>query len=318
MSWTQFKLIEFGQRTTPKVNGIPAALGVWYLNTDVLSIEKNDPTHYGEPFDYLKYKVTDGTIESNNANLVINCPPDLLVSATSSNQSITALENTLYNVVDYIPFSAGVDRIKIISFDNIGQLKISNFSIYPNYTVMHYDFANLNFKTEFGTGVPYQKIYYQVGNINGFNATVYELTFNINGLASLDPISESNGTEINMPDSPDIRYFEAAFQINTARINGVANVEININLSASAWPVSTENTLILDYGSDNIERQANGIENISVNLDSNGSEDFLLQMGFDTADLPITGTVTFTLIDINGDTILVDAGNDTIIYNINF
>ena len=318
MAWTHFKLTEFGERTVAKVNGILATLGVWYASTDVLTIEKNNPAHLGEPFDYYRYQVTDGDLVSNQSNIVVSCPPDLLVSPTSLNQTVAAAVETDYDVIDYIPYSNGVDRIKIVEFDNIGDLELLSVPIYPNYVIMHYDFENIIFRTGLGTGEPYQTIKYQVGNSAGFNPTIYELTFDISGTASLLEITESDGTEINMPDSPDVRYLEATFEIENGRANGTALLEMNINLSASAWPVGTDNSLILSFNSNSIDRQANGIENIPITLDENGAMNFNLEVGFDTTDLPITGTITFTLLDINGDPLLVNGAADTITYNITF
>ena len=317
MAWTHFKLTELGERTVAKVNGILATLGVWYASTDVLTIEKNNPAHLGEPFDFYKYQTTDGDINSNQANIIVNCPPDLLIPPTSSNEVVVAAVETDYDLIDYIPYSNGVDRIRIVDFENIGNLLLGVSPIFPNYVIMHYDFENIIFRTGLGTGEPYQKIQYQVGNSAGYNPTIYEVDFNIVGTASLFEITESDGTEINMPDSPDIRYFEATFKITNGRANGTALLEMNINLDAAAWPPSTDNSLILSYNSDSIDRQANGIENLTIQLDENGEMNFDLQMGFNTTDLPITGDIIFTLLEINGDALLVGSP-DIITYTISF
>ena len=305
MAWTHFKLIEFGQRSIPKVNGVLATINTWYNQSDVLTFEKVNPLDLGVPFDTYKYKVMDGVIESNVAIIKIDAPPSYVKPVSSSNLTTTILQNETYNLINYIPYSSSVDRIKIVEFLPNGSVLNGVGNLIPNAIIMQYDFDQLFLKSFSGTGAPYQNIKYQVGNKFGFNPTIYEAVFNIDGLAYFLGISEEDGTEINMPDSPDIRFFEGNFKLINGPVRKSFKIQFVINLSASAFPVDTENTIFLTYGTDDVEFNSNTIIDIVNEFDSNGECLFNLSAEFNTADLPITGMIGFYLTEVDNDNILI-------------
>lgn len=310
MAWTHFKFTELGERTVTKVNGSPAAVNVWYPAADVITNEKVNPAHYGEPFDTIKYKATNGTEESNVAQITIDCPPNMTVPATSTNQTVTAAEDTLYNLITYIPFSAGVDRIEIVNFDDIGSLEFEGSNIFPGFVMMHYDFALMTFKTAFGTGVPVQSIKYRVGNASGMNPTVYQVDFNVAGIAYVD-----NTPEVVVSDG--ITNFKGGdITVKRGRVNGTAKVNLNINLSAGAF-ATTGNTVTITQNGSTITRTANTNEDIIMNLNSLGEVFIAIGSRFADADT-VTGTVTITLLEINGSTALVDGADDTVVFTYSF
>ena len=321
MAWTHFKITEFGIRTTPKVNGVVAVIGTWYPHVNILSIEKNNPTHLGEPFDVLKYQVTDGTLVSNIANLVVDCPPDLLVSPTSSNDTVVAATEITYDVIDNIPYSNGVDRIRIVAFELAGSLQLNGINVFPGIVVFHYDFENLKYTTDLGIGVPYQKIQYQVGNSSGFNPTIYELDYNIVGLSSLMELTEDTGQtdmDVDNPPNPDTNYKEATFKITNGVPFADAEIEIIINLAASAFPGGgSQNSVIVTANGTSFDYQANTTETKTVTLDADGECLFELQSGFLIGDV-VTGDITFNLLTIDSDPLLVDNGNDSVVYTYSF
>ena len=321
MAWTHFKITEFGIRTTPKVNGVVAVVGTWYPHVNILSIEKNNPTHLGEPFDVLKYQVTDGTLVSNIANLVVDCPPDLLVSPTSSNDTVVAATEITYDVIDNIPYSNGVDRIRIVAFELAGSLQLNGINVFPGIVVFHYDFENLKYTTDLGIGVPYQKIQYQVGNSAGFNPTIYELEYNIAGLSSLMELTEDTGQtdmDVYNPPNPDTNYKEATFKITNGVPFADAEIEIIINLAATAFPGGgSQNSVIVTANGTSFDYQANTTETKTVTLDADGECLFELQSGFLIGDV-VTGDITFNLLTIDSDPLLVDSGNDSVVYTYSF
>ena len=321
MSWTHFKITEFGIRTTPKVNGVVAVIGTWYPKANILTIEKNNPAHLGEPFDVLKYQVTDGQLTSNTANIIVDCPPNILVEPTSSNDVVTAAVSTTYDVIDNIPYSSGVDRIRIVDFENIGSLELNGIGIFPGVTIFHYDFENLKYTTNLGIGVPYQKIQYQVGNSAGFNPTIYELEYNIAGLSSLMELTEDTGQvdfDVDNPPNPDTNYKEATFKITNGVPFAEAEIEIIINLAATAFPGGgSPNSVIVTANGVSFDYQANVTETKTVTLDADGECLFELQSGFLIGDV-VTGDITFNLLSINSDPLLVDSGNDSVIYTYSF
>ena len=321
MAWTHFKITEFGIRTTPKVNGVVAVIGTWYPKVNILTIEKNNPAHLGEPFDVLKYQVTDGEIVSNTANLVVDCPPDLSIAPTSSNQNITAAVSTTYDVIDNIPYSNGVDRIRIVDFENIGSLELNGIGIFPGVTIFHYDFENLKYTTNLGIGVPYQKIQYQVGNSAGFNPTIYKLEYNIAGLSSLMELTEDTGQvdfDIDNPPNPDTNYKEATFKITNGVPFADAEIEIIINLAATAFPGGgSQNSVIITANGTSFDYQANTTVTKTITLDADGECLFELQSGFLIGDV-VTGDITFNLLSIDSDPLLVNGLNNSVIYTYSF
>ena len=321
MSWTHFKITEFGIRTTPKVNVVVAVIGTWYPKVNILTIEKNNPAHLGEPFDVLKYQVTDGTLVSNVTNLVVDCPPDLLVSPTSSNDTVVAATEITYDVIDNIPYSNGVDRIRIVDFENIGSLELNGIGIFPGVTIFHYDFENLKYTTNLGIGIPYQKIQYQVGNSAGFNPTIYELEYNIAGLSSLMELTEDTGQtdmDIDNPPNPDTNYKEATFKITNGVPFAEAEIEIIINLAATAFPGGgSQNSVIVTANGTSFDYQANTTETKTVTLDADGECLFELQSGFLIGDV-VTGDITFNLLTIDSDPLLVHGMNNSVLYTYSF
>lgn len=310
--FTKFKIVEFGERTTVKVNGFNAVLDAWYDEPiSALTIHKNDPALFGEPFDFIKYQVTDDTLISNTAVITVNFPPDLSVNPESLD-TVDFIENdTQYIVSDLLPFNSAVDRIKIVSFDsNAGSLLFNGSNIYPGFEMLFYDFQLLTFKSKKGTGDPYQEIKYQVGNSLGYNSIEYSAKLNIAGLAILEKTDESQLVE------DGISRLSFDLKINNGRINGVAKVTINVNLSSGAWPVDTDNFFNLSYNNDDIENNANFTTDVMVDLNNEGFESLFGQLDISTADTPVTGTIKLKLIDINSNPALVDPANNEIIINV--
>lgn len=309
--YTKFKIVEFGERTTVKVNGFDAVLDTWYDAADALTFHKTNPDLYGEPFDFVKYQTTDDTLTSNVSVITVNVPPDKTIDPASADNELPIANDTEYGIMAMIPFNAAVDRVKILDFDNsVGQLVFEGNNVFPGFEILHYDFESLLFKSKKGTGDPYQEIIYQVGNADGYDATEYSLKLDISGLAVLESISEDT------VDEDGITTITSGIKITNGRVNGTAKINVEVNLSPSAWPVDTENFFNLSYNGDDIENNVNFTQDIDVDLNNEGFENLFAQLNINDADLPVTGTITFTLIDINGDTGLVDPMNATIIITI--
>jgi hypothetical protein len=314
MAYTHFKIVELGARTNVLVNDIPVVLNTLYPKTDELKIEKQVSAHLGVPFDVVKYAVTDGTETSNTANIVVNCPPDLIGTPSSANETQTILNNAVYDVIDYIPFNTSVDRIKITGFNNVGDLNLNGFPIYTNLQIMHYDFSLIKFESFTGIGVGYQTIYYQVGNQNGFNPTIYSVRFDIVGLVDLIAISDEEDQEIGVET---INYKEGSVEVKYGIPFGIAKVNLNVNLSASAWPVDTDNELSVIYNGIEYKTKNNIITDLLVTLNEFGVGNLEYVLSINEIDVPVTGTIDFELIDINGDPLLV-SGTNTVSLTVNF
>ena len=179
-----------------------------------------------------------------------------------------------------------------------------------------FELNELKFNSLNGIGNPYQQVFFKVGNANGFSTTTYVATINILGQASLLNLIVSNTDPL---DEPTLGYkgTEATLLISNGVVNGTAKIKMNINLSANAWPPSTANQAFLSYNGGSVDVNSNGDTFVDVNLDSNGECLLNFSIGISLLDLPVTGDITFDLLEINGDSGLVSATNQQII-NINY
>lgn len=313
MPFTQYRITELGKRTIATVNGFLAVLNTWYdYPIDLLTVTKTDPTKYGEPFDFIKYQAmdSDGLI-SNTAVITINAAPDKSILPLSADTTDVLTNDTDYQVTGFMPFNAAVDRIRIVGFDSdIGAILFEGSNIFPGFELLHYDFESLIFRTKKGTGIPYQQIIYQVGNADGYDSTLYIATFNIVGLASLEEINESE------VDADGITTVSFDTRVLNGTINGIAKVNVAVALTGTPWPVDTENFFNLSFDTDDIENNTNFTTDILVDLNNEGFQNLFGQLNINNTDAPVGGTITFTLIDINGNPALVDTGNDQVIITI--
>lgn len=303
MSYTKFKIVAFGERTTVKVNALPAILDTWYNASDVLKIEKNDPSALGVPFDSIQYQVTDDIVVSNVASILVTAPPNTTIEPESANDVVTVDNQTNYQFIDNVPFNAAVDRIKIVSFNSNGQFTLNGFNIYPGMEIMHYDFQNIVYRTANGSGEPYQTISYQVGNSDGYNPTIYTVIYNLPRLGEIILIG-SGGTI----DS-GIHHLFSNIQVINGRVNGTAKINVDLNITTPApWsgsPASDDNLFILTHGETDVNYTANFNVDINPKLSEDGIAEVLSELFFAAADAPLSGTLTFTLLGINGNPSLV-------------
>ena len=151
---------------------------------------------------------------------------------------------------------------------------------------------------------------YQVGNVNGYNNTIYSLNYNIFGQASLTQDSEEILTdELTKSLSFDIK-------INNGWVNKTAKINVSVNLSASAWPTNTQNFFNFNYNLHEIKNNSNFNQDFVVNLDGDGFANLSNFLSIGIADLPVTGTITLTLLEINNQSSLVNPAANQIIKNV--
>lgn len=306
--YTDFMFTQLGERAIVKVSGTIAQTGIWYAQGSPVVIEKQNVNHFGEPYDKVTYKAKNETLISNEANIVVNFPPNKNNQPSSVDSSVDLQNNQTINIIDHITYNDAVDRIKIISYTvGVGELEYFNSSIYPNKVIMQYDFEQIKFNTLTGIGSPYQKIYYKVGNANGFSSTTYSLSINIIGKASLLNLLQNQG-EIN-DSGVGYKYIEATIGIQNGYVNGTAKFKMNVNLSSNAWPTNTQNLIIIDYPGGSKDVNSNGDTFINIPLGPTGEVNLTFTLGISLANLPVTGDINFTLVDINGDTNLVSSNN---------
>ena len=98
---------------------------------------------------------------------------------------------------------------------------------------------------------------------------------------------------------------------------GIAKVNFDLNLSASAWPVSTDNEFIIDYNGLGLNLSNNINTDLFVTLNEFGKGEIDYNLRIDNNDTPVTGTATFELLDIDGNTGII-SGTNTVNLTINF
>lgn len=306
--YTHFKLTKFGERTIATVNSVPALIDTWYSKTDILKFIKMEDSWLGEPFDKAKYMVTDGTVNSNTANIIISFPPNRQITPIGFTINFDILKNVLYDLFDYVSYNEAVDRFKIISFKNTGKLTFEGSNIYPNFEIMQYDIKLLQFIAESGLGSAYQVITYQVGNINGYNPQIYLFTLNILGETTLKNFSNS------IEKISGISYFYGELEVFNGIPFATVVIQANLNFGSGPWYVGNTNQVFInETGS-----QGNGIvqKTIILDKDGKGKIGYTVQM-LDT-DLPVTGTIEFSLLSMNGTTQYISLTEFEVTENINF
>jgi hypothetical protein len=317
-AYTHFRFKYLGQRAITKVNGVVAQIGVWYNQGSSITSQKANNIHLGEPYDQIKYEATNGTLTSNISVIDINFPPDKNIAPMSSDATVTINNNQVLNLINHITYNNAVDRIKIISYtNNVGELDFYGTTVYNNKVIMQYDFSELKFTSTTGIGSPYQKIYFKVGNKDGFSLTTYSITINITGTAELIKLIQSPDEIVDLGNGNGYKGTEMTLRIKNGYINGIAKFKMNVNLSSNAWPVNTENIAMITYNGGNKEVNTNGDTIVNIPIGSTGETNIIFGIAINLVDLPVTGTITFTLIDINGNPALVSLNNFQVL-NINY
>lgn len=307
MIYTHFKITEFGERTIAKVNGLTALINVWYDKNLPLTFVKMDDSWIGEPFDKAKYMVTDGTVNSNEANIIISFPPNRQITPVGFTINFDILKNVLYDLFDYVSYNDAVDRFKILSFKNAGELTFEGSNIYPNFEIMQYDIKLLQFIATGGVGNAFQVIEYQVGNANGYNPQIYSFTLNILGETTLKNFSNS----IEIIDG--ISYYYGELEVLNGIPFATAKIQANSNLGAGPWYVGNENQVYINE----VGFQGNGIVDALVVLDANGKGKLNYSVEMATTDLPVTGTIVFQLLLMNYSTDFISTTEFEVTENIN-
>lgn len=306
-----FKFLNLGQRVRVFVNNVLAQINTSYNDSDAVKIEKQDNNHYGEPFDEIQYQAFDtvsgNELKSNIAKIIVDFPPNKSISPSSTNNEILIENNQEISIINSIAYNAAVDRIKILSFSNIGNFRYNLNSIYPGQQVMNYDFELLKYKSlSSGFGNPYQEIKYQVGNINGYNPTIFSLKINIDGLASLIEVEPADIEENEQ--SKSIIYNT---RISNGFINKTAKVKIETSLPEEVFTSDSEITVI--YRNNSIDITQNGEIEIETTLDQIGEDNILLNMTLMLENNNINGFIKFTLLEVNNNNDLVSTQNEQIL-----
>lgn len=305
--FTQFRLFNIPSDVDILVDAAPASEGVWYNNTQTLTAEKKDPDDYGEPFGFIEYQTTDGTVTSE----VTLCPINLLVNPGTTpgavNYSNTILNDDLVTFTHtLLQLNDGCDRIRILTFKEIGTTTVNGGNVIPNQEVARKDLPNFQFQAEsVGHGPNYQVITYQCGNASGYDATIYSITLSISGASDLDLASSSQYSQLGRTIE------EYNLEIPNGVPGGVADIDVDINLNSVP---NTNSRVEVIIGGLTAQYDTNQIVNLTPTIpESNAILTFTILVDFDDTELPETGTITVTLNDIDGDAGLVSGSNQQVL-----
>ena len=315
-NYTQFKFPQLGQRAIVKINGVLALADTWYPQGAVITAERAINSHVGEPYDEIPYQVQNGGLLSNEAPIILNFPPNKNLQPVSNDVAQNIINNTIYGLESYIPYNTAVDRLRIVSYDDTGILQFNGSNVFPNLEIMQYDFSKLKFTSTTGQGYPYFRLRYQVGNINGYNPAIYTISLTLNGLASLLNWIEAIYEEIRFGGVETYSIQQNTIRIVNGIYNKIAHVRVTVNLSSSAWPVDNQNFLTINMVNQSIDVTANGIYLLEGLLPVTSELNLIAILSVNTLNLPVTGTILYELIDIDGNTDKIGPSN-TVNLNIN-
>ena len=305
--FTQFRLYNIPADVDVTVDGGPASEGVWYNNTQELKAIKQNADDYGEPFATMEYQCTDGVVVSERTLLYINLQVNPGTTPAAVNYSDTILNDAVVNLTaTLLQLNDGVDRIRILTWKEIGDLTVNGGNLIPNQEIPRKDLANFQFVADsVAHGPNYQVITYQVGNATGYEATIYNVTLSVTGTSDLNLASSTDYTSGNRSVE------EYNLQIPNGVPGGVADIDVVINLNSvpntNSWVEITVSGLTAIY-------DTNQTVNLTPTIPENtGILDFTIQVDFDDSEVPETGTITVTLNDIDGDAGLVSGSNQQVL-----
>lgn len=305
-----FKFLNLGKRVKVFVNAVLAQVNTFYDDTDDITVEKQNVNDFGEPYDEIQYQgfktnVGASVLKSNIAKIIVNFPPDKISAPSSADDNVLILNNQQIDIVDNIPYNASVDRLKIISFNNIGNLSYNDSNISNGKEIMQYDFKKIKFKSNpFGIGNPYQEIKYKVGNSLGYTATVYSLKVNIDGFASLLEVGD-----VETKVQGAFKLISYNLKVQNGVVNKSAKISIETSLPVGVFSSPESNVKIL-YRGGQVEVTENGTVDFVTTLDQNGQDNILLNIDLNLADNNIDGFIKFVLLEIDENPALVSATNE--------
>lgn len=184
----QIKFLTVSPTLNIKLNGQLISVGQWYDINSYFVIGKQINSHYGEPLGSIKYISRVDGLESNEAIHTVNFPPDKGLSPYSTGVYLNILNEEIIDLSQVIPLNGTIDRVKFLTFDNVGSLDYNGSKVNPGDVFMVYDLNKVKYTPSTGTGKPYQTIVFQVGNKEIFSPN-YNITIDIEGKAHLeDPV----------------------------------------------------------------------------------------------------------------------------------
>jgi hypothetical protein len=298
--YTHFRFPTLPTKCLLQVDGINAERNFWYDKLSELKTLKTNIKDFGEPFDFFTYQTTNGLLISEPAEVLVNFTIDETLSPSTTNQEVIVLDNNEIIFSDFLEINDGTDRIKIIDFDK--NLNISYYGglLYPNIEIAKNDLKQLIYKVSAG----YKKLYFQVGNKEGFNPDIYYVEFKNEQLAFLNQVYFVQKEDI------DTFSIEALIEI----INGVpdedAELTINFNLTQAPFndPLNT-NEINVFYNTLSIEKNNINSETITAKVETLGTLNILIELKVFKVDFPVVGNIDVILNSVNNDPLKVSSNN---------
>lgn len=299
-SYTDIEFLKIGPKINVLVDGSVAAENTKYPKDSTFKIQKKNASDIGEPFEVIKYKAYNGSIESNVGTIQVSIIPDKTNAPSGNNLEEEIMTEMIYDLGNKINLNSSSDRIKIVSFfQNSGRIMLGTYIVSPGDYIMKYDFSNLKFISYTGTGTPYQEFRYKAANISEESSEENYIKLNINGLGGVFQNSYTG--------YQDGEFYKRMMSISAEnlRINKKAKIKIEIE-SSNAWIAGTENQILFDSEGLNKIYTGNVSEELEFTANEYGVVTMLFNIVFKQLDInAIDGYLKVTLISVDGQEELV-------------
>lgn len=322
---THFSITELPDSNviTSLINGGAITLNTLYpiANESLLTFDRTATFNNKAVNIFFKFKTHDNVnnLESNEALGKLEWSGANTPASANLTQFINNSDSI--NMLNILPLNDSVEDIKIISLEGVLNLTLKGLSTYVGQILSIVDLYYTVFNALLeGGGLPYFKMTYQVGKDNVFEATIYDLVFNITASADLD-ITEGPDVETASEDFDEggiintyvVNEETTTLEVSSGQVYGTAQVRIAINSAFLA--LNSYNLIEIVYGSEQLEVTSNQTIDIEVDLDILGKADIVItNYAVEVTPDPIIGQITVTLLSINNQAGLV---NGSQIVNIN-
>jgi hypothetical protein len=212
-----------------------------------------------------------------------------------------------------------VEYIEIDSIVGLNNWKLNNQLISKGTVIHPYQFGDFKFNAlSSGGGSPYSRLNFKAFNRNGEGIKPYSVTLNLEALAKIQLLNQSNYEYSEDWGDPATTYNTIQESLNieiySAHINSLVNVEVVINSPFLA--LNAFNNIVLYDESGEIVKTANETFNISLKTNRLGVanlniKNYIIEDAAGTK----TGQITLNLVDVEGDTNLIALTDNSVVIN---
>lgn len=238
----------------------------------------------------------------------------------SSDVTLSRVNSDSDNLLDLLPINEVVEFVELVSYDGVKNLKKDNQILLPGERLTPYDLLNSIYEVlASGGGAPYFHLVYKVGKDQTAEATLYNLTINVDSIAEISAgpvttsvVNESFDDGAGGTVNHDVITEQVDINITKGYQGGTAEVEIIINSPfLTATNPDMQSSVFVTVNGIEIEYISNQTLNFAANLNELGEAQIKIVNVIVKDDASETGQVDITLNSINTDPTLVSGTNNT-------